>query len=382
MQTAMSRSLPLELLDCIVDDLRDDPTALKACCVVAKSWVPRTQSHLFARVRFDTRKHSVEEWMKIFPDPSNSPARHTRSLSIRGLPVVTSPDVDIGGWIRSFRNLVRLHLRNFTWEDHEAPLVPFHGLSPTVRSLRLTSTSFEVFDLICSFPLLEDLTLTSILPESGDAERTGRLVSSPKLTGSLGLNVRGGIGIPFIVRRLLDLPNGLHFVKISVSCRDEEDTRLATELVSRCSGTLESLTIRHLRAFPSPSMIGLDLTTVVNVGLTGLHFLDLSKATKLKDLTFRTRRSTIKSITMTLQTIGSKNLQQITIHPCVIGAKLCQGWRDLDIMLVQLWTLHSIRPRLMYGPDGTGKDARDCASSLLPELTRREILHLVKRVPL
>ena len=252
----MRCSLPPELLDHIVDHLHDDPTALKACSVVARSWVPRARSYLFARVEFDTSKHSIEQWMKTFPDPSNSPAHHTRNLIVCGLPVVTSPSVDISGWIWSFHNLVHLHLKKFIWEDHEAPLLPFHGLSPTVRSLHLASTSFEVFDLICSFPLLEDLTFISTRSESIDATsgRNVRRVSSPKLTGSLLLSLLSGMRP--LVRRLLDLPNGLHFAKITLLCRKKEDGSSAADLLSRCSGTLESLTIHHLRVFSPASMTG------------------------------------------------------------------------------------------------------------------------------
>ena len=247
----MSCSLPPELLDHIVDHLHDDPTALEACCVVAKSWVPRARSHLFARVEFDTSKHSIEQWMRTFPDPSNSPALHTRKLTICGIPVLASSDVDIGDWIRSFHNLVDLHLDYCAWEDRDEAIIPFYGLSPTVRSLRLTSTSFEVFGLICSFPLLEDLAVLGILPESSAGRNTQ--VSSPKLTGSLDL--RSLDGICSVARRLLDFPNGLHFTKITLLL-NKGDAESATDLVSKCSGTLESLTLYHLGAFPSASMMG------------------------------------------------------------------------------------------------------------------------------
>ena len=250
-QTAMSRSLPPELLDHIVDHLHDNPTTLKACCVVAKSWVPRARSHLFARVKFDTSKHSIKQWMKTFPDPSNSPAHHTRKLTVCGIPALTSPDVDIGDWIRSFHNLVDLDLDFCVLVDRDEALIPFYGLSPTVRSLRLTSTPFEVFDLICSFPLLEDLALICILPESGVRRNTR--VSSPKLTGSLHL--KSPTGMSSATRRLLDFPNGLHFTEITLLF-DERDTGSATDLVSKCSGTLESLTLCYRSAFPSASMIG------------------------------------------------------------------------------------------------------------------------------
>jgi len=59
-ETTMSRSLPPEILDLIVDHLHDEPTALKACCLVSKSWVPRTWNHLFALVEFCVLQLFVE----------------------------------------------------------------------------------------------------------------------------------------------------------------------------------------------------------------------------------------------------------------------------------------------------------------------------------
>ena len=49
-------NLPGEMLDNIVDNLRDSRPALMNCCPVSKSWVPRSQKHLFAEVRFDPAK--------------------------------------------------------------------------------------------------------------------------------------------------------------------------------------------------------------------------------------------------------------------------------------------------------------------------------------
>jgi hypothetical protein len=91
-------SLPPEILDFIVDHLRDEPTTLKACCVVSKSWIHRTRKHLFASVEFRAPKSHIELWKKTFPDPSNSPAHHTRSLSIRGIPRPSPPPHGCG-WL-------------------------------------------------------------------------------------------------------------------------------------------------------------------------------------------------------------------------------------------------------------------------------------------
>jgi hypothetical protein len=249
--------LPPEIIDHIVDHLHEEPAALKACCVVSKSWVPRTRTHLFACIEFHAPKLHIELWKKTFPDSSNSPAHHTRHLLIRGLSIVTAADAKVGAWIRPFKNLVHLHLEFLSWEERVS-LDPFHGLSPTLRSLRLTSSSPDLFDLICSFPLLEDLTLIS--PSYG-SDVWSTPPTSPKLTGSL--NLTNFEGISPVVRRLLDLPGGLHFAKVAVASIDA-DAGLTTDLVARCSDTLESLSIDVCSpcAFPLTSMSGGYLTTV------------------------------------------------------------------------------------------------------------------------
>ena len=257
-QTTMSPSLPPEILDLITDHLRDEPTALKACCVISKSWIHRTRVHLFARVEFHAPKSHIELWKKAFPDPSNSPAHHTRTLSIHGIPLITASDTDVDGWIRSFRNLVHLYLDSIGGEDRDPSLVPFYGVSSTLRSLRLGAFSSEILDLICSFPLLEDLALDYHTPV-GDTWDTPS--TSPRLTGSLNMRAFGAT-LP-VVRRLLGLPNGLHFTKITVACI-EEDVKPAMDLVLACSGTLESLTFWHLTpgTFISASMSDQYLTTI------------------------------------------------------------------------------------------------------------------------
>ena len=256
-QTTMPSSLPPEILDLIADHLRNEPTTLKACCVVSKPWIHRTRKHLFARVEFRASKSHIELWKKAFPDPSNSPAHYALTLYICGVPIITAADEDVGGWIRTFHNVVRLDLECLGSTDDQLSLAPFHGLSPTLKSLRLTATSLEVLDLICSFPLLEDLALVSF-HQGNDARNTPS--TSPKLTGSLELSSFGGIRPA--ARRLLDLPNSLRFTKITVWCLSE-DAESTTDLVSRCSDTLESLTISYYTpgALSSASTSGQYLTT-------------------------------------------------------------------------------------------------------------------------
>ena len=235
----MSCSLPQEILDLIVDYLHKKLAALKACCVVAKSWIHRSRKHLFARVEFRLQKSHIELWKGAFPNPSNSPAHHTRNLSILGLPAVTAADMDAGGWIHTFCNVTHLRLRRLGRRYDQASLIPFHGLSSTVRSLHLSTTTIEDFNLVCSFPLLEDLAFYYSGPE-GDPDGWTAPLRSPKLTGFIDLGTNGVVRA--VIRRLLDFPDCLHLANIKMLCL-EKDFDSATKLVSRCSSTLKFLAI-------------------------------------------------------------------------------------------------------------------------------------------
>jgi len=242
----MPPPLPLEILDLIVDSLHDEPDALKACCLASKSWVHRTRQHLFAHVGFSSELH-VELWKKAFPDPTNSPAHYTRNLMIYTSQALTSM-----GWIRAFSGLVRLQVDvcgDFTFESffgsgEKISFVPLHGLSPTIKSLHLSYRfpvpTSEIFGLVCSFPLLEDLSL--VCPDGSKDDRWDIPLTSPRFTGCLDLDMTGEIRPA--LRRLLELPSGLHFSKISMTYYDDE-AELMMDLLSKCSDTLEYLGIYY-----------------------------------------------------------------------------------------------------------------------------------------
>ena len=79
-----------EILDHMVDNLCDEHETLWSCCLIAKSWVPHARKHLFAHINLFSPER-VESW-KTFPDPSDSPAHHTHTLSVKCLKVVTAAD--------------------------------------------------------------------------------------------------------------------------------------------------------------------------------------------------------------------------------------------------------------------------------------------------
>jgi len=235
--STMCSSLPPELLDLVVDHLHNKPATLKACSLVSQSWVPRARRHIFAHVEFDGLQFTVQRWTEVFPDPSSSPAHYTRFLMIFGVQSVTAAGTDAGRWIRAFHSVVRLRMdsidRAESWGGDPVSLLPFHGLSPAIRSLHLYFTSIphsEVLGLMCSFPLLKDF----IFVPSGfgsDADKWIVPLTSPRHTGFLKLGGTVGV-IRSIARRMFDLPNGLRFTKIVLAGFSNMDFGFMTDLVS------------------------------------------------------------------------------------------------------------------------------------------------------
>jgi len=201
--------------------------------------------HLFVRLKF--KNTSVESWAEAFPDSLNSPAHYTRTLTIHSCWLLSNARPVVAGRIRAipFHNVAHLNLLGSEPSSGLVSLVPFHGLLPTIRSLRLALSQAqpsEIFGLICSFPLLEDLGLFPFSNWNG-ADGWTPPSTSPRLSGTLQLYSMGG-EMSHITCRLLDLPNGLSFTKIVLLCVDDEiDFKSTTDLLSGCSDTLEFLDV-------------------------------------------------------------------------------------------------------------------------------------------
>ena len=246
--------LPPEILDYIVDFLHDRPDTLRKCCIVSKSWVPRTRRHLFANVALFSVEE-LESWMTTFPDPADSPAYHAHTLFIGCPQVVMAANAEAGGWIQVFSHVANLGVCGNLGEypncdNTEVSLAPFHGFSSTLKSLCAYSIVLpcrHLFNLIRFSPLLEDLTLTGhdmLLGDEDDPHEPQAIIpsTSPAFTGALELILPGGM--ENTTRRLLDFPNGLRFWKLTSWWTCEEDLRWIMELVTGCSDTLKCLDVR------------------------------------------------------------------------------------------------------------------------------------------
>ena len=245
----MSRSrLPPELLDHIIDFLRDSYLTLKNCCLVSKTWIPRTRKHLFADIEFETTD-DVQSWKTVFPDPSTSPARHAKTMFIGCPYVIEAAGKGNGRWLLAFSrvNHLTMGIPKRDPKPMTISLVPFHGFSPALKSLRVDSSALthsQIFDLVRSLPLLEDLSIDAPDRDGWGSNKQPTVtqpLNSPPFTGSLKLRTHDGMH--FIASRLLSLPNGIHFRKLALTWHREEDVSSTKALVDGCCSTLKSLKI-------------------------------------------------------------------------------------------------------------------------------------------
>jgi len=388
--------LAQETLDYIVDFLQGKPEALKACCLVSKSWVTRTRKHLFASILLRSAD-DLKMWKAAFPDPSNSPAHYTQALLVCSQ-AVPGADVEAGDLIRTFSRITRLDMA--VELDLGTSLAPFRGISPILKSLRVyTFILFpQVFDLIPSFPLLEDLALTgsNYSLGNGDDQQGPETIApstSPPLTGCLDLLVKG---MEYPTRRLMDLPNGIHFRKLILLWLEEDDFRWIMELVMRCSDTLECLDIRCTPHGTFVPVLRRNYNLPLFVAEVSPAPIDLSKAMTLRDVVFRPGSLKIAWITLALQTITPKHrdIRRVSISvpgaltpanaaasvELNVGDEISSQWLDLDRLFVKLWEPHKIRPKVVYTvQEEKDKHARRRLECLLPEMTKRGIIDLVEQ---
>ena len=171
---ATSARLPQELIDSVIDELRNDVGSLRACSLVSKPWVYRSRKYLFATVHLPTCL--LRKWLqRVSVDSTTSlgPHYHTRSLSLQ--PATASapfciPETFVSH-ISSFTQVSKLAIGSSLWEEwtdgfSDSALVAkyFGGLGTSLRKLELTRVHLHMVALnalLDIFPHLEQVLIFS-----------------------------------------------------------------------------------------------------------------------------------------------------------------------------------------------------------------------------
>ena len=181
--------------DHVVDHLYDTEDALRNCYLVSKSWTPRTRKHLFANIWFPTaeRLQSRRESSQILQPLLRVTLTLCSSITFGPSRLRTRKRVAGSEFFRV----------SCAWRGHEVEpdfgesattFVPFHGFSLAIKSLCVAAPALspsQIFDLIASSPLLEDLAMIICSGTSADdcsgSEDNEIQMSPPRFTGSLEL---------------------------------------------------------------------------------------------------------------------------------------------------------------------------------------------------
>ena len=77
-----------DILDYIVDFVRDEPQTLKIPYLVAKSWVSSARKPLLSKTKTTSLTQLGAGW-KVFPDPGSLPGYHAHSLVLRSVKLIS-----------------------------------------------------------------------------------------------------------------------------------------------------------------------------------------------------------------------------------------------------------------------------------------------------
>ena len=123
--------------------------------------------------------------------------------------------------------------------------------------------------------------------------------------------------------------------------------------------------------------------------------IDLSKATKLEDVTLHFEDLSVAWVASTLKTItsGHRNLREVSIegralsdstdwpaNAAAVDDDMREQWAELERTLIQLWESHAIHAKVNYY-SRKREESRELMGDLLQEATKRGIVGLADISP-
>lgn len=262
--------MPQELIDSVIDELRNDVDSLRACSLVSKQWTHPSRKYLFATVHLPTCL--LRRWLeRISTNPALlNPHCHVRSLSVQ--PTAASapfciPEAFVDH-LSSFTQLSKLIIASSLWGEwtdafSDTALVAkyFGGLGRSLRMLELTRVYLNVVTLralLDVLPRLEQMLVFSPIMVSEEAKSIEAFphLREPRSVAETGeVAPRKNLAARWVdsVKLLFppwELVSGL--ANLPLHCRDlvlVEDPADGGEMFNLLLGstgpTLESLAIRN-----------------------------------------------------------------------------------------------------------------------------------------
>ena len=187
--------LPPELIDRVLQSLRDDRQSLLATSLVSRGWASWSQAYLFESIHLTPR--NLQRWLENVSPDVNGPASHTRTLTLEEghhRPWINPLNLDFPpSNLASFSGVRSLTL--FLWDatlfNGASPEPYFGHFGKSLRTLSLQSCALGpgiLFGLLSLLPDLQDLEITYLFPYSDEPDTTPDVPEiTPSFRGTLSL---------------------------------------------------------------------------------------------------------------------------------------------------------------------------------------------------
>ena len=228
-------TLPPELIDEILTDLRDDKPTLRNCSLIAKSWVYPSQKLLYAHVHLTPETHRI--WQENSSPTSAELLQHVRTLKCHNFHSLEPSHGDYFGSLHCLERLAFCEL---------VPVEPnitnlFSAFQTTLLSLSLSHVflTWAAFTTVVDyFPNLRDLHVTRF-SFVGDVRSVPPLSRPPR--GKLRLSSLSRENISVLSNGLS--ASELRYDELEIVNMGSQTPSRTRSIISACGGTLKRLVL-------------------------------------------------------------------------------------------------------------------------------------------
>ena len=228
-------TLPPELIDEILTDLRDDKPTLRNCSLIAKSWEYPSRKLLFTNAHLTPETYRI--WRENVSAAGTELLRYVRTLNCHNFHSIQPSHGDFFG---SLHRLERLAFRDFVHIESNITNL-FSAFQTTLSSLFLNHlflTWAAFINVVDYFPNLRDLHVTRF-SFVGDVRSVPPLSRPPR--GKLRLSSLSRENISVLSNGLS--ASELRYDELEIVNMGSQTPSRTRSIISACGGTLKRLVL-------------------------------------------------------------------------------------------------------------------------------------------
>ena len=210
----MSTYVPHELIDQIIDHLRNDPKSLNACALTARNWVPSARYHRFHSIRFHSAK-KIDSFHQLSQDAPGLLPYYQEAVICDDSGYIPASILEAAAnACLTLPNLERIKFNNRIYASTPRVVSILSPIAAKITTLNLSGTLFaspnDFWPLICSFPNLNTVQACGVTFSSTDEAAPPQVntYEPPITTFAISTSRQG-----FVIERLINPPFPLRFLR-------------------------------------------------------------------------------------------------------------------------------------------------------------------------